>query len=240
MVRCGPGIGPARCDVSLSAIPALPALAGRGGIARRPRYPLGFRGVRSIQMLSITTARSGIGPGSDSPFLLVATPDQRLVRHPGRSGAAALSLVRIPFAPGGAATIAPRHVGIILDGNRRFGRRSGVAYPLLIYRRGAEKLDDVLDWCGELVIPAVTLWVCSTENLSSSMACSAGRSTISSLALSATATTLHARARVRCQARRDSNLPGRHPWSGANPRAHRSDAYRRRPSMTVSRRWHEA
>ena len=31
--------------------------------------------------------------------------------------------------------------------------------------QGARKLDDLLDWCGELSIPAVTLWVCSTDNL---------------------------------------------------------------------------
>jgi short-chain Z-isoprenyl diphosphate synthase len=30
---------------------------------------------------------------------------------------------------------------------------------------GAQKLDDVLMWCNDLGIPAVTLWVCSTENL---------------------------------------------------------------------------
>ena len=59
----------------------------------------------------------------------------------------------------------PRHVGIILDGNRRFGRLSGVVDPLQVYAQGARKLDDLLDWCGELSIPAVTLWVCSTDNL---------------------------------------------------------------------------
>ena len=59
----------------------------------------------------------------------------------------------------------PRHVGIILDGNRRFGRLSGVVDPLQVYAQGAQKLDDLLDWCGELSIPAVTLWVCSTDNL---------------------------------------------------------------------------
>jgi short-chain Z-isoprenyl diphosphate synthase len=59
----------------------------------------------------------------------------------------------------------PRHVGIILDGNRRFGRLSGLLDPLTVYAHGAEKLDDLLDWCGELSIPAVTLWVCSTDNL---------------------------------------------------------------------------
>jgi short-chain Z-isoprenyl diphosphate synthase len=59
----------------------------------------------------------------------------------------------------------PRHVGIILDGNRRFGRLSGVRDPLRVYAQGAQKLDDLLNWCGELSIPAVTLWVCSTDNL---------------------------------------------------------------------------
>jgi short-chain Z-isoprenyl diphosphate synthase len=59
----------------------------------------------------------------------------------------------------------PRHVGIILDGNRRFGRLSGLVDPVQVYAPGAQKLDELLDWCGELSIPAVTLWVCSTDNL---------------------------------------------------------------------------
>jgi len=59
----------------------------------------------------------------------------------------------------------PRHVGIILDGNRRYGQRSGLLDPLQGYRQGAQKLDEVLSWCVELAIPAVTLWVCSTDNL---------------------------------------------------------------------------
>src|SRR5882757_8805531 len=52
----------------------------------------------------------------------------------------------------------PRHVGIILDGNRRHARKRGVSDPCEIYQRGAEKLDDILDWCFDLRIPAVTLW----------------------------------------------------------------------------------
>lgn len=59
----------------------------------------------------------------------------------------------------------PKHVGIILDGNRRYGRRASLTDPAQIYTPGAEKLDAVLDWCGELGIGAVTLWVCSTDNL---------------------------------------------------------------------------
>jgi short-chain Z-isoprenyl diphosphate synthase len=61
---------------------------------------------------------------------------------------------------------APRHIGIILDGNRRYARKYGVSDPQAIYSIGARKLDDVLEWCGELRIPAVTLWAVSTDNLS--------------------------------------------------------------------------
>ena len=64
----------------------------------------------------------------------------------------------------------PRHVGIILDGNRRHARRRGVGDPREIYQFGADKLDDALDWCAELGIAAVTLWVFSTENLKRSPA----------------------------------------------------------------------
>jgi short-chain Z-isoprenyl diphosphate synthase len=59
----------------------------------------------------------------------------------------------------------PRHIGIILDGNRRHALKHGVSEPCEIYQSGAEKLDDVLAWSAELHIPAVTLWVFSTENL---------------------------------------------------------------------------
>jgi short-chain Z-isoprenyl diphosphate synthase len=59
---------------------------------------------------------------------------------------------------------APRHIGIILDGNRRHAERRGLHDPGEIYALGAAKLDDVLDWCGELAVPAVTLWVFSTDN----------------------------------------------------------------------------
>lgn len=58
----------------------------------------------------------------------------------------------------------PRHIGIILDGNRRHGRSKGITEPRELYGIGANKLDEVLEWCAELGIPTVTLWVFSTEN----------------------------------------------------------------------------
>ncbi|SRR6266404_1729428 len=60
--------------------------------------------------------------------------------------------------------IKPRHVGLILDGNRRYGRENNLTDPRDIYTAGADKLDDLLGWCAELGIPAITLWVLSTDN----------------------------------------------------------------------------
>jgi len=51
----------------------------------------------------------------------------------------------------------PRHIGIILDGNRRHARKRGLSDPCEIYQRGAEKLDDILDWCAELQMPQAIL-----------------------------------------------------------------------------------
>ncbi|HET8996708.1 MAG TPA: polyprenyl diphosphate synthase [Acetobacteraceae bacterium] len=59
----------------------------------------------------------------------------------------------------------PRHIGLVLDGNRRYAMREGLAHAREAYRLGAQKLDQVIEWCLELSIPAVTLWVCSTDNL---------------------------------------------------------------------------
>ena len=58
----------------------------------------------------------------------------------------------------------PRHLGLILDGNRRYALERGFVDPLEAYVLGARKLDDMLLWCDELSIPAVSLWVLSTEN----------------------------------------------------------------------------
>ncbi len=59
----------------------------------------------------------------------------------------------------------PKHIGLILDGNRRYGRLKQLTEPQAIYTNGADRLDDLLDWCVDLGIPAITLWVFSTENL---------------------------------------------------------------------------
>src|SRR2546422_4931124 len=58
----------------------------------------------------------------------------------------------------------PQHLGIILDGNRRYALERGVPDLREAYALGAERLDDVLEWCAEVGIPAVSLWVFSTDN----------------------------------------------------------------------------
>lgn len=58
----------------------------------------------------------------------------------------------------------PEHIGVILDGNRRWARRRGLD-PWKGHARGAKKMEDFLDWCGEIdEIRSVTLYAFSTEN----------------------------------------------------------------------------
>ena len=59
----------------------------------------------------------------------------------------------------------PRHIGVILDGNRRFARERGLSTAADGHRIGAEKIPELLDWCSGLDIPYVTLWLLSTDNL---------------------------------------------------------------------------
>jgi short-chain Z-isoprenyl diphosphate synthase len=59
----------------------------------------------------------------------------------------------------------PQHVAVILDGNRRWANLAGLHEPGAGHRRGADKLDDLLDWCAGLDIAEVTVWALSSENL---------------------------------------------------------------------------
>ncbi|MBV9369171.1 MAG: isoprenyl transferase [Frankiales bacterium] len=60
----------------------------------------------------------------------------------------------------------PRHVGVILDGNRRWARASGAGDVADGHRRGADKIDELLAWCTDAGVEVVTLWLLSTDNLS--------------------------------------------------------------------------
>lgn len=58
----------------------------------------------------------------------------------------------------------PRHVGVILDGNRRWAHQVG-AQSETGHRVGADKALEFLGWSEEVGIPVVTLWMLSTDNL---------------------------------------------------------------------------
>lgn len=57
----------------------------------------------------------------------------------------------------------PEHIGIILDGNRRWAEEH--ALPVWLgHREGADKIERLLDWCFDLDVKSVTLYSFSTEN----------------------------------------------------------------------------
>ena len=58
----------------------------------------------------------------------------------------------------------PRHVGVMLDGNRRWARSVGQDAEGG-YRAGAANIEPLLGWCEEVGVQVVTLWLLSTDNL---------------------------------------------------------------------------
>lgn len=61
----------------------------------------------------------------------------------------------------------PHHVGIVLDGNRRWARAHQLNEVSDGHRIGFGKLPDVLSWCDGFGIKIVTLWMLSTDNIRS-------------------------------------------------------------------------
>jgi short-chain Z-isoprenyl diphosphate synthase len=59
----------------------------------------------------------------------------------------------------------PRHIGLIIDGNRRWAKQAGLASPSEGHRHGAEHIWDALSWCQAAGIRHVTVFICSAENL---------------------------------------------------------------------------
>lgn len=58
----------------------------------------------------------------------------------------------------------PRHIGVLVDGNRRWARAYG-AETSEGHRAGAANVLEFLGWCEELGVDRVTLWLLSTDNL---------------------------------------------------------------------------
>jgi tritrans,polycis-undecaprenyl-diphosphate synthase [geranylgeranyl-diphosphate specific] len=58
----------------------------------------------------------------------------------------------------------PNHIAIILDGNRRWAKRNLILKEDGHFH-GADAVENLLDWCEELGIKIITLYVLSAENL---------------------------------------------------------------------------
>lgn len=58
----------------------------------------------------------------------------------------------------------PRHVAVMLDGNRRWAKARG-AGTASGHQAGADKIEELLEWCREAGVEYVTLWLLSTDNL---------------------------------------------------------------------------
>ncbi|WP_128774351.1 isoprenyl transferase [Actinomyces oricola] len=59
----------------------------------------------------------------------------------------------------------PRHVGVILDGNRRWAKSMGFGASQG-HKRGADKISEFLGWAEQAGVRVATLWLLSTDNLS--------------------------------------------------------------------------
>ncbi|CAB4838616.1 MAG: isoprenyl transferase [Actinobacteria bacterium] len=58
----------------------------------------------------------------------------------------------------------PHHVGVILDGNRRWAKANPNQSDPNGHKAGASKIIEFLGWCDEADVRVVTLWLLSTDN----------------------------------------------------------------------------
>ncbi len=61
----------------------------------------------------------------------------------------------------------PNHIALILDGNRRWASEFSFD-PWVGHDYGADKTEDLLEWCLELGVKSITLYAFSTQNFSRS------------------------------------------------------------------------
>jgi short-chain Z-isoprenyl diphosphate synthase len=59
----------------------------------------------------------------------------------------------------------PRHIAIMVDGNRRWAREAGFENVAEGHLAGARHIADLLRWCQEAGVEHVTIWLLSTDNL---------------------------------------------------------------------------
>ena len=58
----------------------------------------------------------------------------------------------------------PHHVGVILDGNRRWAKANPNVADPNGHKAGASKIIEFLGWCDDAEVRVVTLWLLSTDN----------------------------------------------------------------------------
>ncbi len=58
----------------------------------------------------------------------------------------------------------PKHIAIILDGNRRWANNKSIK-RVIGHIEGANTAEELLEWCHEIGIKTITLYLLSTENL---------------------------------------------------------------------------
>lgn len=62
------------------------------------------------------------------------------------------------------------HVGVIMDGNRRWAKKYGLKSVLMGHEKGVNKLMELCTWCLDRSIPYLSVYAFSTENWSRSQA----------------------------------------------------------------------
>src|SRR5262245_48755733 len=120
----------------------------------------GFRGAPSTGQMERIIKSAGVFE------LLICTPPQKLSGYCSwRATMPGLDLLYRLYTKRLLAEIkrhsVPRHVGLILDGNRRYARLMGFQNLIAGHARGAEKVEELLDWCFEVGITTVTIWILS-------------------------------------------------------------------------------
>ena len=98
------------------------------------------------------------------PPLAQGGPPLRLPHWPVRPANPLYPLYERRLAKALAAAEVPHHVGIMLDGNRRWARQVG-GQSSDGHRAGADKIFEFLGWCEEAGVQVVTMWMLSTDNL---------------------------------------------------------------------------
>ena len=114
--------------------------------------------LQSMAIPDVSSARPDAHPGIGVGIVrsweifkqLVKSPIYRLYQHRLESKAAGWTV--------------PRHIGFIMDGNRRFARSLGLQNVSDGHHQGAEKLWEVLSWCYDSGVRVVTVWCFSLDN----------------------------------------------------------------------------